>query len=88
VTSAQVGEGKTSTALNLAIAFAQRGGPVLIVDADLRRPSLAKSLGIPNEKGLSSFLTGAPFAGRCDRELRTRSKSLGSSSGSTAFRPR
>jgi capsular exopolysaccharide synthesis family protein len=59
VTSAQVGEGKTSTALNLAIAFAQRGGPVLIVDADLRRPSLAKNLGIPNEKGLSSFLTGA-----------------------------
>ncbi len=59
VTSAQVGEGKTSTALNLAIAFAQRGGPVLIVDADLRRPSVAKTLGVPNEKGLSSFLTGA-----------------------------
>jgi capsular exopolysaccharide synthesis family protein len=59
VTSAQVGEGKTSTALNLAIAFAQRGGPVLIMDADLRRPSVAKTLGVPNEKGLSSFLTGA-----------------------------
>ena len=59
VTSAQVGEGKTSTALNLAIAFAQRGGPILVIDADLRRPSIAKTLGIPNEKGLSSFLTGA-----------------------------
>jgi polysaccharide biosynthesis transport protein len=59
VTSAQVGEGKTSTALNLAIAFAQRGGPILIIDADLRRPARARSLGIPNEKGLSSFLTGA-----------------------------
>jgi capsular exopolysaccharide synthesis family protein len=32
---------------------------VLIVDADLRRPSVAKTLGVPNEKGLSSFLTGA-----------------------------
>jgi len=59
VTSAQVGEGKTSNATNLAMSFAQRGGPVLIIDADLRRPSIAKTLGIPNEKGLSSFLTGA-----------------------------
>ena len=59
VTSAQMGEGKTSTALNLAIAFSQRGGPVLIIDADLRRPNVAKNLGVANEKGLSSFLTGA-----------------------------
>ncbi|MBZ5670088.1 MAG: polysaccharide biosynthesis tyrosine autokinase [Acidobacteriia bacterium] len=59
VTSAQMGEGKTSTALNLAIAFSQRGGTVLIVDADLRRPNVAKALGVANEKGLSSFLTGA-----------------------------
>lgn len=59
VTSAQVGEGKTSNSTNLAMSFAQRGGPVLIIDADLRRPSIAKTLGIPNERGLSSFLTGA-----------------------------
>lgn len=59
VTSPQVGEGKTSTATNLAISFAQRGGPILIIDADLRRPSVAKTLGVSNEKGLSSFLTGA-----------------------------
>ena len=59
VTSAQVGEGKTSTACNLAMSFAQRGVPVLIVDADLRRPSVARTLGVQNDKGLSSFLTGA-----------------------------
>ncbi len=59
VTSPQVGEGKTSIASNLAMSFAQRGGEVLIVDADLRRPCIAKTMGIPNEKGLSSFLTGA-----------------------------
>lgn len=59
VTSAQVGEGKTSSATNLAMSFAQRGGQVLIIDADLRRPSIAKTMGIPPDKGLSSFLTGA-----------------------------
>jgi capsular exopolysaccharide synthesis family protein len=59
VTSAQMGEGKTSTATNLAMSFAQRQGPVLIIDADMRRPSVAKTMGVANEKGLSSFLTGA-----------------------------
>jgi len=59
VTSAQMGEGKTSTATNLSMSFAQRQGPVLIIDADMRRPSVAKTLGVANEKGLSSFLTGA-----------------------------
>jgi succinoglycan biosynthesis transport protein ExoP len=59
VTSAQVGEGKTSITTNLALSFAQRGGAILIIDADLRRPCIAKTMGLPNEKGLSSFLTGA-----------------------------
>jgi capsular exopolysaccharide synthesis family protein len=59
VTSPQVGEGKTSITSNLATSLAQRGGDVLIVDADLRRPCIAKTMGVANEKGLSSFLTGA-----------------------------
>ena len=59
VTSAQAGEGKTSTALNLATAFAQQGDRVVLMDADLRRPSVGPALGISSEKGISTFLTGA-----------------------------
>jgi len=58
ITSTQAGEGKTATALNLAQALAQRKGPVLIMDCDLRKGSIGKILGGDNERGLSSFLTG------------------------------
>ena len=60
VTSAQPGEGKTCTALNLAIALAQRGVPVALLDADMRRPGIARALSIPaNGAGLSTILSGA-----------------------------
>jgi capsular exopolysaccharide synthesis family protein len=59
VTSPQPSEGKTCTALNLTFALAQRGARVLLVDADLRRPSVARPLGLTGDKGLSSVLTGA-----------------------------
>ncbi len=58
VTSAQQGEGKTITALNLAHALAQRKGPVLIVDADMRKGGMSKVLGIRNRSGLSTVLWG------------------------------
>jgi len=61
VTSAQPSEGKTFASVNLALALAQRGSRVLLIDGDMRRPSVLKTLGLPdsNGHGLSSVLTGA-----------------------------
>lgn len=58
VTSSSIGEGKSTTALSLAIAFAQTGRNVLLIDADLRKASLHKKLGIGNDKGLTNLLAG------------------------------
>ncbi|HWQ32873.1 MAG TPA: CpsD/CapB family tyrosine-protein kinase [Blastocatellia bacterium] len=59
VTSAIAGEGKTSTSLNLSWAIANsRGRRVLLVDSDLRRPSVASYLGIAPAMGLTEILSG------------------------------
>lgn len=58
VTSAQGGEGKTTTAVNLALALAEVGASVALVDADLRRPDVATLLGLTGEAGLSTVLAG------------------------------
>jgi polysaccharide biosynthesis transport protein len=58
-TSSTAGEGKTVTSLNLAIALAQRGEPTLLIDADLRHPSIGKALNLLNGTGLATYLTGA-----------------------------
>jgi capsular exopolysaccharide synthesis family protein len=58
VTSAQPAEGKTTTSYALAAGFARMGRKVLLVDADLRRPSVHRRLGSNNEKGLTTLLTG------------------------------
>jgi capsular exopolysaccharide synthesis family protein len=52
-------EGKSTTALVLGEYYAQLGKRVLIVDCDLRNPSLHRSLGVENSQGLSNYLAGA-----------------------------
>jgi capsular exopolysaccharide synthesis family protein len=59
ITSALPEEGKTTTSLNCAIVLAQRGTRVLLIDADLRRPSIHKTLGMGPRVGLSNVLTGS-----------------------------
>jgi polysaccharide biosynthesis transport protein len=69
------GEGKSTLILGLAISAARLHQRVLLVDADLRRPSLHKLLNLPNERGLSTLLTSnAPIPTR----LNSRSANLAS----------
>ena len=56
VVSANAGEGKTTTLSNLAFVFAQAGYSTLMIDADLRRPRLARYAELKSEMGLSSYL--------------------------------
>jgi polysaccharide biosynthesis transport protein len=56
VTSSVPAEGKSTTAINLAVTLAQTGARVLVIDADMRRPTIHSSFGIANEHGLSNIL--------------------------------
>ncbi len=59
VTGARQAEGKTTTAVNLAIALAQVGRSVVLISADLRYPRVHSLLGIGNERGLGQVLLGS-----------------------------
>ena len=58
VTSANPREGKTTVSVNMAAAFAEKGKSVLLIDADVRHPSVAKALGMNSGVGLVSLLAG------------------------------
>jgi len=59
ITSSTAGEGKTTFASNLALAFAQAGSKVLLVDADMRHPALERIFNVDRSPGLAEFLDGA-----------------------------
>lgn len=61
ITSTQASEGKTSTCLAIAIAFARLGKSVIVIDVDLRRPNIHRALELPNKVGVTNILTGEPF---------------------------
>lgn len=72
ITSALPQEGKTTTSINTATVLAQKGTRVLLIDADLRRPSIHKTLGMGPRAGLSNVLTG----GTTLQQATARSSSL------------
>ena len=59
ITSANRGDGKSSVAVNLAISFAQINKKVVILDCDMRLPTVASKIGIESKPGLSNFLIGS-----------------------------
>lgn len=69
ITSTNRGEGKSSVSINIAISFATVGKKVLLIDCDMRLPSVAKRLNINGRPGLSDFLIGSAEFSECKRSV-------------------
>lgn len=64
VTSCRAGEGKSTTSANMAVTFAQAGQKVLLIDADMRKPSQHHIFSLSNRGGLTGVLQGAARSSR------------------------
>lgn len=76
LTSAEPGEGKTTTAVNLAEALAHNGARVLIVDGDLRRPTVHQHFSLAKTPGLSDLVVGKSSASQTIQAARTKGLSV------------
>ena len=72
IATAKPNQGGTSTICNLAITLAQAGKRVVLVDADLRRPSLHKLFAVPNDHGLADLLRNGASCRRLPEAYRDR----------------
>ncbi len=68
IASSDANEGKTTTAINLAMAFAQNDEKVLLIDSDLRKPRLHNKFEFENELGLTNILLGSKDVEQCMNE--------------------
>jgi capsular exopolysaccharide synthesis family protein len=76
ITSSKPQEGKTVTAINLAVTLARNGPPVLLIDADLRNGRCHRLLGVQNGRGLTNVLTGNGSATECIKKTAIPNLSL------------
>jgi tyrosine-protein kinase len=74
ITSAEPGDGKSTVALHLAFAAADAGTKTLLIEADLRRPTLARALRLPSAPGLTNVLTGSATLRSAMKTLRMPSR--------------
>jgi capsular polysaccharide biosynthesis protein len=80
ITSAEPGDGKSTVALHLAFAAADAGTRTLLIEADLRRPTLARALRVPAAPGLTNVLTGSATLRSATKTLRVPGRGERSSS--------